>query len=205
MSLIKVAAIHEAAHIVIACYYGYPPIEVFVTEVGIGGFSANYGCNYGQALKLIETEVNGDTFTIVDGLDEDIFMSNAQDFFMILIAGGVAEAVYRSTSTCSENSQIELRGKDLRQAEAISKYLGVDIEEEKKDMYKCLQGEAFWKAIIHLSEKIMLSEGLRLNHEQIKSSLVESGFISFMGNCLSIEEVHHGSFDENGEGERLAL
>ena len=180
MSLIKVAAIHEAAHIVIAYYSGYPPIEVFVTEDGMGGYSASYGCNHGQALKLIETEVDENTFTIDNGLDEDIFRANAQDFLMILIAGGVAETVYRNNSTGSDNRQIDLRGKDLRQADAISKYLGIDIEEEKKAMCECLKGQIFWDAIIHLSEKIMLSESLKLNNKQIMSSLIESGFTSLM-------------------------
>lgn len=186
MSLIKVAAIHEAAHIVIAYYYGYCPVEVFVTEDGMGGYSPNFGCNHEQAFKLMEREVDEDTFTIGDGLDEDIFRANAQQFFMILIAGGVAEAVYRNNSTSSDNTQIELRGKDLRQAEAVSKYLGVDIEEEKKALYECLKGPIFWEAINPLSEKILHSENLKLNHKQIMSSLVESGFTSFMSESFPL-------------------
>ncbi len=180
MSMIKVAAIHEAAHIVIAYYCGYPPNEVFVTVDGKGGYSASYGCSHGLAIKLIERELDKDNFTIEDELEEDIFRVIAQNFLTILISGGVAEAVYINNSTSSDNIQIKLTGKDLRQAEAISKYLGVDIEEEKRAMYECLKGKIFWDSIIHLSEKIMLSENLKLDDKQIMSSLVESGFTSFM-------------------------
>jgi len=196
MSLIKATAIHEAAHIVIAYYYGYPPIEVRVYEDGTGDFRPNFGDNQEHAFKLMEKDVDETTFTIIGGLDEKVFQSIAQDCLMILIAGGVAEAIYRNTLNSCDNSQIELKGKDLRQAEAISRYLGVDIEEEKKYMYECLKGDIFWKAIINLSEKIMSSESLKLNHEQIKSSLEESGFTSFMRDayCVDLTESNNEMF-----------
>ncbi len=181
MSDIKSASIHEAGHIVIAYFVGFPIDEVCVNSQGDGITKIDFGELNAVATPLISMDICPQFHHYLNELNSEPLINLGKRICMILVAGDLAEDIYKNGKN---NGKITLgvSGIDLSRFEAIGRYLKIDFEEILKDIYRVLSNDIVWNSIIALSDSIINNENSTLDKDEIFNSLSNSKFFDFIEN-----------------------
>jgi len=174
------AAVHEAGHLVVAYLVGFCPESVRITTDGDGQLRIDYGELDGVARQMMAMDICPEFSTFLRQLNKDAVVDLARRLCVVLVAGGIAEAISRDGPDFCGKTEVELSGPDLTRAETISKHFGIDLNQEIMDMYGCLGYTQAWITIEALKEAILSNSANRLDRLAIDVTLESSGFKAFL-------------------------
>ncbi len=180
MNLMHNAAVHEAGHIVVSYLVGFSPRSVKITTTGDGGCQIDYGDLENIARIMMAMDICPQFFSILSQLNSDAVLDLAKRLCCILIAGGIAESIYRDGLDFSGKSDIELIGPDLTRAQAISDHYGIQLVEEMKSIYLFLANRKTWGAVTALKDAILNSTNNELDALAIDRISECSGYKAFL-------------------------
>lgn len=174
---LKEAAIHEAGHIVAAHIMGFPVEWVSICNSGNGQTKIDYGGFKNIALKLMNLNAsNSVPDAILKTLDPDVLSELtqfAERLCFVLLAGDVAEFVFFKHPECKNDLIIEVKGKDITTAEAISNYLemNINLQEMVEILFKYMQHSNYISSITELSNNLIDSSNYTINRNSIENIL----------------------------------
>jgi len=174
------AAVHEAGHIVAACLVGLYSESVRITESGDGELRINYGELKRVATMMMTMDICPEFLVFLRQLNKDAVSDFAKRLCIVLVAGGIAEEIYRVGPHFSGTAEVELTGPDLTRADAISKQFEIKLDQEMESMYAFIKHDEVWAAVTALKEAILKSANNCLNAPDIDRILEISGFKSFL-------------------------
>jgi hypothetical protein len=178
----KIAALHDAAHIVMSCFLGYTAEYATLFSNGNGEYKIDFGDNALMAMPLMNSQISPELFSFYDDKPRPMIKDVAKQVCYILIAGGIAENIAKHGECIVGGSQVRLGGSDLTRAAAIAEYFSIDLVIEMKFLYACLKDERLWVPLDHLANALLANENKRLPGDQIQQILLEADLWNFLAN-----------------------
>jgi hypothetical protein len=178
----KLAALHDAAHIVMATFLGFPTDYAVLFPNGNGEYKIDFGEKAFMAVPLMVSEISPELFSFYDDKPRILCQDIAKRVCYILMAGGIAESIARHADCSSFTAQVRLNGPDMTRAAAIAEHFFIDLMTEMQFLYESLRDERFWTPIDHLANALLAGENNRLPRDQIHQILVEADLWKFLFN-----------------------
>jgi hypothetical protein len=178
----KIAALHDAAHIVMAYFLGFPAEYAILFPNGNGEYKIDFGENALMAVPLMISDISPDLFSFYDDKPRHMVEDVAKRVCYILISGSIAENIARHGDFQAGSTQARLGGSDITRAAAIAEHFSIDLVIEMKFLYACLKDDRFWTPIDHLANALLASENSRLSRDQIHQILAEADLWRFLAN-----------------------
>lgn len=178
----KMAALHDAAHIVMSHFLGFSAEYATLLSNGNGEYKIDFGDNALMAMPLMISNISDDLFSFYDDKPLPMVKDVARRVCYILMAGGVAENIARHGECITSGNQVRLGGSDLTRAAAIAEHFSIDLVIELKFLYDCLKDERLWTPIDHLANALLAGENKRLPRDQIQQVLLDADLWDFLAN-----------------------
>jgi hypothetical protein len=186
-------AYHESGHIILAYLSGFKCENVTLLQDGSGNAFTKF--NYGDINlnMLIAAIVNfNEDPQIYNSLPSNLKSQTqlaAKKMGGTLLAGSVAEHLFKSGSDHVGELEMEISGPDLTRVLSIDNLLRLlnpqthnpdYIAKELESIALMFQQENVWNSIDSLAKKILSSSSKSLSQTQIEKSLIETGFMDFI-------------------------
>lgn|GEM_PF-2015105 len=178
----RIAALHDAAHIVMACFLGFFTEYAILFSNGNGEYKIDFGENALMAIPLMIGDISPDLFAFYHDKSRSEVENIAKCVCYILIAGGIAENIARHGDAAPGTTPAHLSGSDLARAAAIAEHFFIDLIIETKFLYACLKDARFWAPIEQLADTLLANENQRISRDRIQQVLLASGGWEFLAN-----------------------
>lgn len=178
----KIAALHDAAHIVMSYFLGFSSENAVLLSNGSGEYKIDFGENALMAVPLMTCNISPDLFSFYENKPRPLVEDIAKRVCYILISGGIAENIAKHGDFSIGRAQVRLGGSDLTRAAAIAEHFSIDLVIEIKFLYACLKDERLWTPIDHLANALLANENNRLSRDNIQEVLLGSGQWEFLAN-----------------------
>jgi len=176
----KIAALHNAAHIVMAHCLGFSTEYAKLFPNGNGEYKIDFAGDTLMAVPLMIGDISPTLFSFYHDKPRSVVENIARHVCHILLSGDITESITWQADFTVNNIQIRLSASDLARAAAIAEHFSIDLDAETKFLYACLKDELFWTPIAQLAKTLLANESRRVSSNEIQQVLLEWGLWKFL-------------------------
>jgi hypothetical protein len=171
----KLAAYHEAGHIVMCYLVGYTVKKSSIYSTGDGQTHVDYGNEESDVLGVMTL---GESYQIIETkqLNDDV----CKKMVCILLAGGISESIYTHGIDYVGTAKVEFSGPDMVKSENICKLKSFSIRDILSEYYDLLKFEDIWDAIDKLASNLLLSNDNTIEKDKIELTIKNSKFGKYL-------------------------
>lgn len=168
---IQLAAIHEAAHVVIAYLLDFSCFEVEIAESGDGGAVIDYGQHCNLAILIARKQDRVEAIRSLSGEEQEAIMAFLKMYAMTIIAGGIGEKILQGQLG---SGGVEVSGDDLIRVEWVSKRYDLNLDELAVFTFDLLIEKATWAVVTDIAEQLIQKRSMgRAEVETYTKNLVK--------------------------------